>query len=150
MSSCSEDESIFDIPYTPPKSISPGPTVEEAASGECSQIIQLGPKISTLSSDCTMNDLDYEVFRIDDPTFPTFNEVNTSAPNMEYPRPIYPKQIARRVTAETAVRVVTGTTGCVKGTILECPYYLKMAGSMKYQETWQVVLERPTGKCLIF
>lgn len=150
MTSCSssDSESIFDAPCTPSKFNSRTNMNGEVAKDECSHSIQLGPRISTLSSNCTVNDLDFEVFRIDDPTFPTFNEVDLSASDSKFARPIYPKQIIQRVETETTVYVATGTTGCISGTILESPYFVKMTGSKTYQETWQVLLERPTGKQL--
>lgn len=123
--------------------------IEEVTEGECSQPIQLGPRISTLSPNCAINDLDFEVFPINEPAFPTFNEVDLSTSDTKCPRLIYPNQIARRVTSETDVYAVTGTTGCISGTILESPYFIKMIGSQTYQEMWQVVLERPTSEHLI-
>lgn len=101
--------------------------------------------ISTLAPDCVANDLDYELFPLNDPKYHVSNSIQLPATKGSHLREIVPRGIARAA-AETTVWAATGTTGCVKGTLMENPYFIKMTGSNSYQEMWPVKLERGTSK----
>ena len=100
------------------------------------------PKISDLLP-YERNDLDYEVFEIDDPYYHNWNTIDL--PNSEDLRCIIPNKIARTL-VECPVWAATGTTGCVQGTMMRQPHYIKMAGSETFQEMWAVKMDRNTSK----
>ena len=101
------------------------------------------PKISNLLP-YEKNDLDYEVFEIDDPRYHSWNKIDL--PSSERPiRRIIPNEIARSL-VECPVWAATGTTGCVQGTMMRQPHYIKMEGSDTFQEMWAVRLDRNTSK----
>ena len=90
------------------------------------------------------NDLDYEVFEIDDPRYHSRNKIDL--PSSTHPiRHILPNKIARTL-VECPVWAATGTTGCVQGTIMKQTHYIKMEGSETFQELWVVKLDRNTSK----
>lgn len=103
-------------------------------------------KLATIPRDIVANDLDYECLALeDDVQSPRLNRIRLSTStdgNSEY---LYPREVASRV-EETTILAVTGTTGLVKGTILENPFHVRMIGSSTCQEMWQVRLERDTSK----
>ena len=89
------------------------------------------------------NDLDYEVFEIDDPYYHDWNTIDP--PNSEDPmRCIIPKIALTLV--ECPVWAATGTTCCVQGTMMRQPHYIKMAGSETFQEMWAAKMDRNTSK----
>ena len=45
------------------------------------------------------------------------------------------------------VMISTGTTGVIKGTLLQNPFYTKLPQSSHYQELWPVRMERSIGDC---
>ena len=104
------------------------------------------PKISNLLP-CEINDLDYEVFEIDDPYYHNrkyWNKIDL--PSSGDPiRRIIPNKIARNL-VECRVWAATGTTGCVQGTMMRQPHYIKMEGSETFQEMWAVKMDRNTSK----
>lgn len=104
-----------------------------------------GPRISTLAPDCVANDLDYEVFPLDDPKYHVSNSIQLPAIEGSYPQKIVLKTIARAA-AETTIWAATGTTGSIRGTLMRNPYFIKMTGSRTYQEMWPVKLERGTSE----
>ncbi len=89
-------------------------------------------------------DLDYEVFRLDDPRFHTVNQI--ALPTMQEPAQVLRPSRPARMPADTAVWVVTGTTGAVQGTMTSAAHYMKMEGSKTFQEMWAVRLDRETSK----
>ena len=105
-------------------------------------------QFATLSSDDTVNDLDYECLPINDSRFEKSNRIMLPTTSDKGPSHLYLQGIASEAD-ESEVWAVTGTTGLVKGTILESPYYIKLNGSRKCQEMWPVRLERDTipGDC---
>ena len=101
------------------------------------------PKISKLLP-CEKNDLDYEVFEIDDARYHDYNKMDL--PGSGDPvRHILPNKVARTL-VECPVWAATGTTGCVQGTMMRQPHYIKMEGSETFQEMWAVKLDRNTSK----
>ena len=101
------------------------------------------PKISDLLP-FERNDLDYEVFEIGDSLYREPNKIDL--PSFGYPsRRIIPNKVARTV-VECPVWAATGTTGCVQGTMMPQPHYIKMEGSETFQEMWAVKLDRNTSK----
>jgi hypothetical protein len=127
------------VPHLPPNltvELEPNPRYENRV---------LGPRISTLAPDCVANDLDYEVFPLNDPKYHVSNSIKLPAIEGSHPRKILLKGVARAA-AETAIWAATGTTGSVKGTLMRNPYFIKMAGSQSYQEMWPVKLERGTSE----
>ncbi|KAL8721480.1 MAG: hypothetical protein Q9181_007694 [Wetmoreana brouardii] len=106
-------------------------------------------KIVTLSPNDPVNDLDYECHPIKEFTYhQQTNRILLPRTVNENRKYLFPQKIAAKPDQST-VWAVTGTTGLVKGTILENPYYIKMNGSSTCQEMWPVRLERDTipGDC---
>lgn len=101
------------------------------------------PKISNLLP-YERNDLDYEVFEIDDPYYHNWNKIDLPSSG-DSVRHIIPNKIARTL-VECPVWAATGTTGCVQGTMMRQPHYIKMEGSETFQEMWAVRLDRNTSK----
>ena len=101
------------------------------------------PKISDLLP-YERNDLDYEVFEIDDPYYHNLNKIDLPSSGDSI-RHIIPNKIARTL-VECPVWAATGTTGCVQGTMMRQPHYIKMEGSETFQEMWAVKLDRNTSK----
>ena len=102
-------------------------------------------RIATLSSDDTVNDLDYECVAVDDVEYQKPNRILLPTSAHESPQFLFPRAIASKA-EESTVWAVTGTTGLVKGTIIKNPYYIRMNGSRTYQEMWAVKLDRDTSK----
>ena len=90
------------------------------------------------------NDLDYEVFEIDDPAYHNGNKIDLPS-STDYIRRIIPTKVARTL-VECPVWAATGTTGCVQGIMMRQPHYIKMEGSETIQEMWAVKLDRNTSK----
>lgn len=105
-----------------------------------------GQKIAEIPHDCIQTDLDYEVFRLDDPRFHTVNKssIPTMKDSAQYPRPRKPT----RTPNDTSIWMISGTTGPVQGTMISTPQYIKMEGSKTFQEMWVVHLDRETSECL--
>ena len=101
------------------------------------------PKISDLLP-FERNDLDYEVFEIDDPAYHNGNKIDLPS-STDYIRRIIPNKVARTL-VECPVWAATGTTGCVQGTMMRQPHYIKMEGAETFQEMWAVKLDRNTSK----
>ncbi|KAL8950886.1 MAG: hypothetical protein Q9222_003103 [Ikaeria aurantiellina] len=104
--------------------------------------------LATLSDDVAVNNLDYECLPVSHNEIALRNRLRLPTAIKEAPRYLYPDQIASKP-EESAVLAMTGTTGLIKGTMLESPYYIKMPGSSKCQEMWPVRFERETrhGDC---
>jgi hypothetical protein len=47
---------------------------------------------------------------------------------------------------ESEVWIATGKSGVIKGTLINNPYFIKMAGSESYQKMWPVQLETNIGE----
>ena len=101
------------------------------------------PKVSNLLP-YERNDLDYEIFEIDDPHHHNWNRVELPSPG-DHIRRIIPNKIARTL-VECPVWAATGTTGCVQGIMMRQPHYIKMEGSETFQEMWVLKLDRNTSK----
>ena len=103
-------------------------------------------KISKLLP-CEKNDLDYEVFEIDDARYHNWNMMDI--PSSGDPvRQIFPTDVARTL-VECPVWAATGTTGCVRGTMMRQAHYIKMEGSETFQEMWAVKLDSNTSKASV-
>ena len=103
-------------------------------------------KLTSIPRDATVNDLDYECLAMeDDVKLPRLNRIRISTSIEGSSKYLYPREVASRV-EECSILAVTGTTGLVKGTILENPFHVKMIGSSTCQEMWQVRLERDARK----
>ncbi|KAK0511993.1 hypothetical protein JMJ35_005121 [Cladonia borealis] len=99
------------------------------------------PKISNLLP-YERNELDYEVFKIDDPRYHRWNKIDIPSSG-DLIRRIIPNKIAR-TPVECPVWAATGTTGCVQGTMMRQPHYIKMEDSETFQEMWAIKLDRNT------
>lgn len=136
-------DSIFDDAYTSSRTAI---RAQDTAATPCpsQQQVVLGQKISELSTKYDLTDLDYEVFRTDDPRYHVPNKI--SLPTFEeHTRSITPSEIARKP-AERAIIAVTGTTGCVQGTMMRQPRYIKMEGSETFREMRAVKTDRKTSE----
>ncbi|KAL6719215.1 Protein png1 [Lecanora helva] len=105
-------------------------------------------QISRLPINCVQNDLDYEVFPLDEPHSQHPNSMNLPACGKASLNLIEPSGVMRDL-VETEIWAVTGTTGSVKGTLIQAPSYIKMPYSRTFQEMWAVKLDRSTmqGDC---
>ena len=103
-----------------------------------------GQRIADISANYIQTDLDYELFRLDDPRFHTDNAISLPA-MQESPQMLRPGKPAR-MPVDAAVWVVTGTTGSVRGTMTSAAHYIKMEGSRTFQEMWAVRLDRETSE----
>lgn len=103
-----------------------------------------GRRISSLSSDYVVNDLDYEVFELEDAIVERCRNIPYAplAEDRDLSTAITsPKGIVRNL-AESKVWAVTGTTGLIRGTIFRSPYYTQLEGSCTFQEMWAVKFDR--------
>ena len=103
-----------------------------------------GQRIANISANYIQTDLDYELFRLDDPRFHTDNAI--SFPTMQESAQMLRPSKTARMPLDAAVRVVTGTTGSVRGTMTSTTHYIKMEGSTSFQEMWAVRLDRETSE----
>ena len=136
-------DSIFDDAYISSRAAI---RAQDTADTPCpsQQQVVIGQKISELSTKYDRTDLDYEVFRIDDPRYHAPNKI--SLPTFEgHTRSVTPSEIARKP-AERAIIAVTGTTGCFQGTMMRQPRYIKMEGSETFQEMQAVKTDRKTSE----
>ena len=107
-----------------------------------------GWRISSLPVTCIENDLDYEVFPLDDQQLHLPNRIQLPETQGSTPSFITPNGFVREL-QECEIWAATGTTGSVKGTILKTPFYTKLEHSQTFQEMWTVRLDRKTmhGDC---
>ena len=103
-----------------------------------------GQRIADVSANYIQTDLDYELFRLDDPRFHTDNAI--SLPTMQESAQMLRPGKPARMPVDAAVWVVTGTTGFVRGTMTSTAHYIKMEGSSTFQEMWAVRLDRETSE----
>jgi hypothetical protein len=111
--------------------------------GTCERLHRIGLVITKHSS----NDLDYDIFPIDDPSYHVPNRMSLPRKFGESPRHICIKSIASKI-VDGDVWVAAGKSGVIKGTIIRNPYFIKMAGSSNYQKMWPVELDKNIGKLL--
>jgi hypothetical protein len=92
-----------------------------------------------------MNDLDYQLFPINDTRYHVPNTINLS-PTHEFENyaVLHPERVVS-VLRDADVWANTATTGPVKGSISGCVSYVKLASS-KIQEMWTVHLSRKPSK----
>lgn len=128
-----------EVPY--PLSIAESP--EDETTTKSSQM----RKISTMTSPRVRNDIDYEVFPIEDARYCDVNKICLSSDGVTTDF-IQVDGVAEEL-AERPVRVATGTTGTVKGVVQTSTHFIKMAGSQTFQEMWAVQLERQASKGFI-
>ena len=135
---------MFDTPRIsrPRTMISPNPARPAGPLALASRQCQ---DVSNLLSDCVETDLDYEIFPLGSPHVQAPNTVCVPASEHSPSRQLTSRRIAMEP-ADRAVFVATGTTGCVGGSIMKNPYYIKIGRSRTFQEMWAVRLDRRTSK----
>lgn len=140
-------ESIFDAPYKPQAQ-----SKDHCSSQLLDGVLQRGEssarQISSLPTDYTETDLDYEIFQLDDVQLQGPNSIHLPGSHGSPSTYIKPKGIMRNL-LESDVWAATGTTGSVSGIILKSPVFIKMERSQRFQEMWTVKLDRKTmqGDC---
>jgi hypothetical protein len=105
-------------------------------------------KISTTNSSFVKNDIDYEIFPIEDSEYCVPNRVSLPTAKDATQNHVLVRRIAQEL-AERQVWIASGTTGTVRGTMQASTHFIKMAGNQTFQEIWAVQLERDTGKSSI-
>ena len=89
--------------------------------------------------------LDYDIFPIDDPELHMGNRVPLPRVPGRQQEFLSTETILTKV-IESRVFIATGKSGVIKGTIMNNPYFIKMAGSESYQKMWPVELEKDIGE----
>lgn len=100
--------------------------------------LEPGMRIAEISEDSPPNDLDYELFRLDNVERKVYC---ITIPGIGGAGVMYPQRIATAA-AECEVLTATGPTGTVRGTMISNAYYIRLEFSSTYQELWAVRLER--------
>jgi hypothetical protein len=139
-SSMVEDTSVtraVEVPYPSPFA---GCSEDKIPSKPCRR-----RKISTMTSPRIRNDIDYEIFPIEDIRYCAANKVYLPSDGVAMDS-IKVDGVAEEL-AERPVWVATGTTGTIKGVIKTSNHFIKMAGSQTFQEMWAVQLQRHASKC---
>jgi len=93
--------------------------------------------------DSSRKDLDYQLFRLYSMSV-KWNEIMAPGNGTKIHKYVYPQRVAT-TTADCSVLSAMGTTGTVRGIIIDSSYYIKTAFSRTFQELWPVKLERETG-----
>ena len=135
----SDQDSVFDVAIVPPRAIVEQPLERKLKMFPESEKIASVPKRSVIDR------LDYEIFPVESPDLCQPNRVQIPGSNSRSQAWLDIQDVEAQP-QNRAVFAVTGTTGCVKGRILESPCYLKLDGFDKLQEMWQVKMERATSK----
>lgn len=153
----SQDDSVFDRPETAPKSLSTGPDTSDlsgtrhrhAVSGDPIEVpvdeSKQRTRIGRLMEDCTVTDLDYEIFVLEYSNYQHPNRILISGDKDDLISYLYPSKVATEV-IEGPILAATGTTGTVRGIIMKNPRYIRMNNSKTYQELWPVQLDRYTSE----
>lgn len=136
-------DAIFEPPYTSSNVDQVGLEAEDMINTQQDRY-SCGQRIANISANCIQTDLDYELFRLDDPRFHTDNAI--SLPTMQESAQMLRPGKPARMPLDAAVWVFTGTTGSVRGTMTSTAHYIKMEGSRTFQEMWAVHLDRETSK----
>ena len=100
-------------------------------------------KIALLSSPYLPNDLDYDLFPINDTSGFVTNQIRPSPTGSLQSPQITVKGVARDL-IERRVWVATGTTGVVGGVIKASPHFIQIANGRTLQQVWAVRLDRET------
>ena len=112
--------------------------------GFFSKIDRVAPSEPPDLPNFTRNDLDYECVPLN--VLAEHQNLNRiKLPADVEGSALYPLETALEP-EETLVYAVTGTTGLIKGTLFECPYYIKLSNSRKCEEMWRVRFERDTSE----
>lgn len=136
-------DTIFEPPYASLSVDEVGLEAEEMINTQQDRH-SCGQRIADISANYIQTDLDYELFRLDDPRFHTDNAI--SLPTTQDSAQMLRLGKPARMPLDAAVWVVTGTTGSVRGTMTSTAHYIKMEGSKTFQEMWAVRLDRQTSK----
>ena len=134
---------IFEPPYASSSVDQAGLETEETINTQQDRY-SCGQRIADISANYIQTDLDYELFRLDDPRFHNDNAI--SLPTMQESAQMLRPGNPARMPLDAAVWVVTGTTGSVRGTMTSTAHYIKMEGSRTFQEMWAVRLDRETSE----
>ena len=127
-------------PLTPPiiairQRIQEGKTLPTSSSGT---------KVATIVTASTLKNLDYELLPLNPLDFPHRNRVRLPGADGVSRGYLNLEGIIKQPEDNSSILALTGTTGCVKGIILDNHCYMKVHGSRTFQEMWQVRLERRT------
>jgi hypothetical protein len=106
-------------------------------------------QIGTIVAESTRNGLHYGIFLIEDPQYRIPNRIRLPFNDPQGKRYLYPQDVASEV-QEGDVWISAGKSGPIKGTIIRNPYFIKLAGSDKYQKMWPVQLEQDIGELHIY
>lgn len=90
--------------------------------------------------------LDYCVFPLKAPQYHTVNRILFSNDNTGSCQTLVSRSIAA-YPRQCEVWLATAKSGTLRGFLSKNPYYIKMAGSNKYQKMWPVQLEKNIGRC---
>jgi hypothetical protein len=94
-------------------------------------------------------DLDYDIFPVEDPSLHVVNRIPLPRVQGKPQKFLNTGKIAIKI-MESEVWVATGKSGIIKGTLVNNPYFIKMAGSESYQKMWPVQLEANIGESLLY
>ena len=136
-------DNVFEPPYASSSVDQVGLEVEEMINTKQDRR-SCGQRIAHLSANYIQTDLDYELFRLDDPRFHSDNTI--SLPKLHESAHMLRPGKPARMPSDAAVWVVTGTTGFVRGTMTSTAHYIKMEESRTFQEMWAVRLDRETSE----
>lgn len=110
-----------------------------------------GRVLSTLGYTSRINasqSLDYRLFGIDNPLYHVANRISSPDGCHEHSQGLVPQSIAA-YSCEREVWLATAKSGILRGFLMKNPYYIKMAGSARYQKMWPVQLDRNIGRYLL-
>lgn len=102
-------------------------------------------RIGTVILGSTRSTLDYDIFPIEDSSLHVANQIPLPRAHGRPQEFLNIETILTQI-IESEVWVVAGKSGLLKGTIMNNPYFIKIAGSDSYQKMWPVKLERNIGE----